>query len=108
MTICYLNQPNSVKNLHVLNGCHHVDKHGGARHIRVDTTTISSVINRFKAKQVDFKASKGSNDLYLEIDFEDQEFEQAVVIYLINLLALRYSAFKGVVHKCPSCFRQGI
>jgi hypothetical protein len=105
MIICYLNYPNPEVKIHLINGCHHIKKHNpNSRELQISSANLSMVIQDFERRKIDFAAKAGSNDLYLEIDFDNYQFEKAVLHYLVHLLSKRYSPFEISPQECSSCF----
>lgn len=92
MTSVYINYPNP--HLSVRHGIsvderirHMKDER---RVVRINSLNVSEALAPFIAKKVDFSATKELNDLWLEIDFGDEEFEEALVRYVQRLLGRRY------------------
>jgi hypothetical protein len=53
-------------------------------------------LQRFAAQEYRFEAQAETNDMWLELDFNDPVFERAVVEYVRNLLAVHYPPFARV------------
>lgn len=104
MIYCYLNQPNKAKNVHLPDGCNHLHKHGGGRELQINAGNLSQTINDFTQQRIDFSASGGTNDLRLQIDLGNIDYEKATFKYLTQLLGHRYRAFQGEIHFCSHCF----
>ena len=60
------------------------------RVIRITPQTFSEDVRPFLVREVPFGASSGLNDLYLELDFDNVEFEAAIGKYLQAILGERY------------------
>ena len=80
MLIGYLNYPNYQVTAHFDVSCGDIHKmhKTGQRNIRIDPATFSNEIQRFTQKEYHFSSEPDSNDMWLEIDFGDLEFELAV------------------------------
>ena len=50
-------------------------------------------VTKFQDKQYEFASKAGWNDLWLEIDLQDEEFEDAVAHYVQRLLGAHYKPF---------------
>ena len=97
MTKAYLNYPNPHITLHRNPLCGAVQQMGksGQRYVRIDTLTISGELQRFQSKHYSFAAHAGANDMWIEVDFADADFERALIDYIRRLLGRHYSPFGG-------------
>ena len=53
-------------------------------------STFSTEIKAFVDREVPFAANAELNDLWLDVDFDDEEFEHSVAMYVKRLLGQRY------------------
>jgi len=91
----YVKYPNSHVTLHYNPKCIEVQKmkKSGQRYVRINTSTISAELQRFQNKGYSFAAQPAANDMWIEIDFSDPDFEKAVLEYVLRLLCKHYSLF---------------
>jgi hypothetical protein len=98
MLKAYINYPNPKISAHHDRSCGAIQKMGKAnqRLIRIDRTTISAELQRFASKEYTFAANPAGNDMWLEIDFGDANFEAAVLSYVHRLIGAHYSPLAEV------------
>jgi len=103
----YLNYPNSRVSVHHDPCCSTIQIMGkpDQRYIRMNITNIRHELQKFKDKQYQFKPESAFNDMWLEIDFQDEEFEMAVAGYVHRLLGQHYKPFSDS-HLTTHCYRQ--
>jgi hypothetical protein len=91
----YVNYPNSHVTIHRHGDCSSIQQQRKPeqRVVRLETSTLSSELKKFEQKQYTFAADASRNDLWLEVDFGDLEFERAVVAYVKKILASHYTPF---------------
>jgi hypothetical protein len=92
VTSIYVNYPNPHFSLRVgvsVADRAHQDKRG-QRVVAISPTTFSAEIARFVDMEVAFASKAELNDLWLELDFGDVEFEQRLGEYIQRLLGKRY------------------
>jgi hypothetical protein len=96
MLWAYFNYPNSKIRIHGQKDCSEIGKmrKAGQRSVEVDDTSISSELRKFSTKTYRFAADPTSNDLWLQVNFGDSDFEEAVVAYIQRLVAADYSPFR--------------
>lgn len=89
----YVNYPDPKFSIHRNSLCPEVDKTGktGQRHIRIDIDSVSTELRRFANKKHTFSSNSESNDMWLEIEFEDAEFEKSVLKYVRRLIGKHYA-----------------
>ncbi len=98
MLQAYINYPNTHISIHTSASCgfirpqHKQDQ----RVITLNPTTFSREIGKFMAQQHRFAPEAAMNDMWLLVDFDDEEFETGVVGYVRRILAQRYSPFGRV------------
>ena len=63
----------------------------GQRRVKIDRTNIATEIQNFGSKKYMFAAEPARNDIWLETEFADTEFETAVISYIHRLLGKQYS-----------------
>lgn len=100
----YLNYPNPRVTVHRNERCSSIQKHQkpGQRVVRLDVACLSVELKKFEEQHYMFAADAANNDMWLEVDFGDAEFERAVVQYVKNVLAAHYTPF-GPVTITPHC-----
>ncbi len=104
MLMAYVNYPNPKVSVHHDPSCGSIQKMGkqGQRLVRIDPATISVELGRFSSKEHTFAANPAGNDMWLEIDFGDADFETAVLGYVHRLIGRHYSplARVGIENHC--------
>jgi hypothetical protein len=67
-------------------------KKTGQRHIRIDINTISVELGCFANKEYTFNSNDGpNNDMWLDIEFDDADFEISVLEYVRRLIGKHYT-----------------
>jgi len=97
MLSVYLNYPTGRVSAHGDPNCGRIrpmDK-PDQRICRINVGTISSELQKFKVRQHSFQSTKDFNDMWLQIDFHDLEFELAVADFIRRLLARHYKPFSN-------------
>ncbi len=99
MVYIYLNYPNPRATLHSDLNCGFVPKppSKGQRWIRVTPATFEQELAKFRDHEYVFRSEAKFNDMWLEVDFGDKEFERAVGDYLLRVLSTQYTPFSRVV-----------
>lgn len=89
----YVNYPDTKFSIHCNPSCTEVHKmrKPGQRHIRIDIDSASTELGRFANKKHAFSSNSKSNDMWLEIEFEDAEFEKSVLKYVRRLIGKHYA-----------------
>jgi hypothetical protein len=91
----YLNYPESHITRHRDPNCQriHVQNKLHQRNCRIGITNISAELEKFKEKQYRFQSTSAFNDMWLEIDFQDEAFEDAILGYIHKILGQHYKRF---------------
>jgi hypothetical protein len=99
MIKAYVNYPNPHITVHQDLSCEEIQKMNkpDQRYVRINIATISVELEMFDNKEYIFAAHPGANDMWLEIDFSDSEFENAVLEYIRRSIGRHYSPFSRVV-----------
>jgi hypothetical protein len=98
----YLNYPNPHVELHSNPNCAEIQKtHKSAqRNLMVTVGTFAGTCATLKSASFHMGSSAANNDAWISADFDDPEFEEAVVRYLLRQLGKRYTRLRGAaVHK---------
>ena len=119
----YLNSPGKRVTVHRDPHCSDIQKmhKPHQRYIRINITNIHHELQEFKnvatqagvkneqylfqAKPAFFDGIWLKNDMWIEIDFQDEEFEMAVAGYIHRLLGQRYTRFSDSQlnpHECDA------
>jgi hypothetical protein len=95
MLSVYLNYPMSRVSAHHNPDCEHIRVHRKPeqRIRRIDMANVSLELEMFRDKQHRFESTSQWNDMWLEIDFHDRDFEEAVAHYVQQLLGKHYKRF---------------
>jgi len=98
MIQAYFNYPNSRVVVHTNPDCIYFHEHRrpGKRVITLNSQSIGIEIEKFRQKKYSFCPMPIWNDLWLVVDFGDQDFEESVVRHIHRLLANRYRPFAAV------------
>ena len=101
MTNAYFNYPKPHVTLHTDQFCNEIGKNKKhkQRCIPITPASISSSIQQLNSNSFRFVADSSRNDLWLSVNFSDQEFENAVIEYILRQFASRYTPFQGVTPK---------
>ena len=104
MTKVYVNYPSPKFSIHHNPSCPQVGKMGkpGQRHIRIDIDSASTELRRFANKKHTFSSNARSNDMWLDIEFEDADFEESVLKYVRRLIGKHYAPL-GKAELSPHC-----
>jgi hypothetical protein len=91
----YLNYPNAVATLHQTSDCPRIHQHHSEtqRNLIINQITLKKILDLFLNGEFEFHSESGSNDAWLEIDFNDLEFEIAVAKFIVRLLGKKYAPF---------------
>jgi len=104
MLKAYLNYPNPKVSTHRDPTCGAIGKmqKGGQRRVRINPTTLSSEIQGFARKEYRFASDATANDMWIELDFGDAEFERAVLAYIHRLVSRHCTRFGevSIEHHC--------
>ena len=104
MLFAYLNYPEPDVVCHGDQTCQEIGKHDktGQRVVRIGGGSISDELLKFATGEYVFASCPANNDMWIQIDFGDMDFEEAVLRYTLNLVSQRYSRFAGkdVRHHC--------
>lgn len=89
----YVNYPNPIFSIHRDPLCAEVCKRGkpSQRHIRINIDSASTELQRFLNKKHTFSSNAGSNDMWLDIEFDDADFEMSALEYVRRLIGKHYA-----------------
>ncbi len=95
MLRAYINYPNAQVTVHRDGNCPSVRQQGkeGQRSVRLNASTLSMELGKFSGRTYRFASEAEHNDMWIEVDFGDENFELAVVDHVRWLLALHYKPF---------------
>ena len=101
MLTVYVNYPNPHLTIHHDPNCNSIQamQKQGQRKRKIDGESISSELQAFRKGEYRFASKQAINDMWIEVDFQDEEFETAVVAYVHRLLAQRYRPFSNALVK---------
>jgi len=99
MLSAYVYYPNPKITVHHDSSCADIQKMGksGQRLVRIGLNSITAELQRFSLKQHAFAANRAGNDMWIEIDFSDPDFEAAVLAYIHRLIGAHYSPLASVM-----------
>lgn len=98
MIKAYINYPNPHITAHCDPHCGNIQAQHKPeqRYVRVNIITVSDELQHFLKIDYKFAAYPERNDMWLEIDFNDRDFELAVLEHICRLLGDHYSPIKGM------------
>jgi len=94
MTSAYINYPNPHITIHFDTSCPQIQKMRkvNQRRLVLSRDTFDDGLRELSTLRL--RAEAGFNDLWLTVDFGNQDFEEAVVRYAREVLGKRYSPLK--------------
>ena len=97
MLKAYINYPNPHVTAHFDLGCGNIQSQNkpNQRYQIIDIDNLSTELKSFKNKQHRF-GTHPHNDMWLEINFHDRDFELAVLEYICGLLEKNYGRFNDL------------
>ena len=100
MIKAYINYPNPHVTAHLDPNCGNIQsqRKNNQRYCIINSNTISGELKNFRNKKYLF-GTFPYNDMWLELDFNDQVFELAILEYICRLLGEHYSPFDGIKPK---------
>lgn len=102
----YLYYPDPKISTHSNSECNEIQKMGKSdqRTHPINRDTISEQLRMIHAHERPYQFSSYSelNDMWLQVDFQDAEFEEAVVHHIHRLISQHYKPF-GRVSVIPHC-----
>lgn len=102
MIHAYINSPAARGAYHRASTCNEIQKHGKEHQRRLRIDPASFAASMATLDEMPFRAEAGFNDLWLEIDFNDQAFELAVAEFVVRRLGTRYSRIASI-ELTPHC-----
>ena len=98
MINAYINYPNPHVTVHQDSGCGQIRSHLKSiqRRIKINVATISDELIKFQNNNYHFGSNPETNDIWLEIDFQDSTFEMAVLEHIIRQLGSHYSPLANI------------
>lgn len=105
MLKAYLNYPQSKVSVHRNPSCSNIEKMSkpNQRSVQIDLQKISEELQRFSENEHKFASEAKWNDMWITIDFDDPDFEDAVLAYVHRLISKRYSPFARIRIERPHC-----
>src|SRR6266478_4425668 len=98
MLRAYVNYPEPHITLHADSACGNIKQQHkqNQRRVLLEIETLSTELRRFADKEYRFGATPETNDLWLELEFANPEFERSVVEYIHTLLGRHYKPFARI------------
>jgi len=98
MLKAYINYPNPHVTAHFDPTCGMIQSQSkeDQRYIQLDIETLSAELLKFNTKEHRF-GTFPHNDMWVEIDFMDRDFELAILRYICKILEQRYQPFESLV-----------
>lgn len=95
MVKVYFNYPTSRVTAHRNPVCSSIQvmKRPSQRICHINVATFSAELKKFIDKRYRFKSEGGLNDMWIEINFSDDDFEIAIARYILRILAQHYEPF---------------
>ncbi len=100
MLKAYINHPDPHITAHFDSSCRSIQSHDkqDQRYLTLNIDTLTAELNKFKTKGYRF-GTYPYNDMWVEIDFQDREFEFAVLEFVCKLLGKNYKPFSNLSPK---------
>jgi hypothetical protein len=97
MIKAYFNYLDPAVTVHQNPNCAHakVGPDQRIRHVLINADSLSKELARFRNNKYRFAEEPGLNDVWLILDFQDPEFETALVRHLKRIVGLLYSPIKS-------------
>lgn len=97
MLRAYVNYPNAKVSMHRDRFCGHIERAHklGQRSINLRHGNLDSELARFIDGGHQFASHAGANDMWLDVELSDPDFEEALVCHIHRLLAARYKPFQN-------------
>ena len=101
MIAVYLNYPNKRFSIHTGSTVEEKQKLGktNQRVIKININNLSEYFQSFESQRYKFKSSREYNDMWLEINLGNMDFEIAVAMHIVHLLGKKYKPFRGIKPK---------
>jgi hypothetical protein len=79
--------------------CGNIQAHNktNQRYLHINLNTISDELQNFNERKYLFASYQERNDMWIEIDFQDQAFEMAVLEYICRILGKHYHPLANLV-----------
>lgn len=105
MIKAYINYPHCYMELHAVSTCSEIGKRGKLAQRKEDVTIKSFAATADKLAGRNFRLGSNAsiNDIWLSVNFDDVEFEEAVAEYLYRSLGKRYEPLQHGVIKRHDC-----
>ena len=99
MLRAYVNYPDAKVCMHRNRTCGHIERAHklGQRSVNLRHGNLDTELARFIDGAHQFASQAGANDMWLDVELSDPEFEEALVRHIHRLLAARYTAFQNCV-----------
>ena len=105
MIYASIDYPASQVTIHRDPECRYIEKRPGARRrsLRLDVNTFSSEIRRLAQGAYKMGTGPGVDALWLEVEFGDEPFELATVLYVKEILGRQYPPIEAarITVCCP-------
>lgn len=94
----YINYPNPHMTIHADANCRSIRQSGKAepRISEINLGTLTEELSKFADKEYAFAANPAQNDIWLDIDLEDEIFERAVAEFVLRLIGSFYTPLRGL------------
>jgi ATP-dependent exoDNAse (exonuclease V) beta subunit len=98
MLKAYINYPNPHVTAHYDPNCANVQaqRKTNQRYCRINPATITTELANFRTQKYTFASYAEKNDMWLEINFQDQDFELAVLEHVCRMLGRHYRPLAGL------------
>lgn len=98
MLSVYVNYPNSRVSAHHDSLCSQIraQRKRNQRTCKINPLAVAAELDRFRDKEYPFQSKAEWNDMWIEIDLQDREREEAVAREILRLLGTHYKRFAGI------------
>ena len=96
MLIAYYNYPNAAVTIHADPRCGHIRSRQKEkqRSISISLGTLSRELGHVVNKEYQFGATAEINDMWVQVETGDRDFDRAVVDLIRSILGKRYKRFR--------------
>lgn len=96
MTTAYVNYPNSRISVHGNASCSRIRqaRKAGQRVVHVTVETLTQELRTFHTNDYSFGSTQEVNDMWIELDLGDAEYEAATLRFIKKALSVCYKPFE--------------
>ena len=98
MIKAYINYPQPHVTIHHNLYCGNIQSQQkpNQRYIKINSSSLDGELKNFRVKKYRFASNPDYNDMWLEIDFHNTDFEQKVLQDICQIIGNYYRPLKGI------------